>query len=184
LEGEKAPEHYLDYFHGQLTVSPEGEYVADNGWVWHPVGVVRTWSARRWLKENIWESEDGPTAKDLVWRAYFWQGPLCWIDNRRLAIWGYGDDDEWMLSAVRLFDVVSGAEIGWFPGPEGRLVFDRYLFAFGTSGVSVWNTGKGTCLLQDDSFAPAAYHPVTGEFLTILSDGSLQLSRLSDPAAG
>lgn len=86
-----------------------------------------------------------------------------------------------MLPAVRLFDVSSGAEIGWFPGPQGRIVFDRYLFAFGTSGVTVWNPRKGTCLLQDDSFAPAAYHPATKEFLTLLPDGGLQLSRLSDP---
>ncbi len=33
------------------------EWIADNGWVWHPVGIVTTWDLRQWLQENVWESE-------------------------------------------------------------------------------------------------------------------------------
>jgi hypothetical protein len=31
-----APPHHLDYFHGALLVSPDGEWIADDGWAWHP----------------------------------------------------------------------------------------------------------------------------------------------------
>ena len=171
--------------------------VADDGWVWHPVGVVRTWNVRRWLDENVWESEDGTTVQDLADRAYFWGGPLCWVDDDTLAVWGYGDDDDNLIPAVRLFDTLTGEELGWFPGPEviadgnrewgdkiadfgGRLFFDKHLFAVSEKfGVSVWDHRKGTRLHTDPSFVPIAYHPTTREFLTLLPDGNLQLSRLT-----
>src|SRR5207245_1059047 len=47
--GEPQPPHYLDYFHSQLTVSLGQQFVVDNGWVWHPVGVITAWSLPRWL---------------------------------------------------------------------------------------------------------------------------------------
>ncbi len=52
-QGEPQPEHYLDYFHCGLTVSPDHKYVADNGWMWHPVGVVTTWSLERWVRYGV-----------------------------------------------------------------------------------------------------------------------------------
>lgn len=195
-QGEQQPLHYLNYFHGRLFVSPDHRFIADDGWVWHPVGEVRTWSMLHWLSGNRWESEDGPTVRRLAYRDSFWGGPMCWIDTQTLAVWGYGDDDEWLLPAVRIFNVVSGEERNWFPGPEvvgkeekkgleglddfgGRLFFDRYLFAVSERfGVSVWSVERGTRLHLDSSFAPVAYHPKTKEFLTILPSGALQLSRL------
>ncbi len=95
--GEVRPEHYLDYFHCLLLLSPDQQYVVDNGWVWHPSGRVDCWNMCRWLNENVWESEDGESKKSLCWRSYYWDGPLCWIDNHRLAVWGYGQDDEWLI---------------------------------------------------------------------------------------
>jgi len=193
--GEQRPQHYLDYFHGRLIVSPTHEWVADDGWVWHPVGCITSWSLYQWVEENLWESEDGKSKKSLCWRDYFWGGPFCWVDNHTLAIWGYGRDDEWLIPAVRLVDVISGDELRWFAGPEvapkgrtwreklanfkGDLIFDRYLFACsGQYGVSVWDIVKGTCLLQDDTFLPIGYHQGIREFLSLLPDGTFQLTRL------
>lgn len=34
--GEQRPPRYLDYFHAQLLVSPNQEWIVDNGWVWQP----------------------------------------------------------------------------------------------------------------------------------------------------
>jgi hypothetical protein len=172
--------HYLDYFHGRLTVSPTGEYVADDGWVWHPYGVVSTWSVRRWLAENPWESENGPTRKDLCGRAYFWDGPLCWVGPDRLAVWGYGQDDEWLRPAVRLFDVTTGTETGWFPGPKGDLAFDGVLFAFDPQeGTTVWDIDTGERLHADPALRPRRYHPGRKAFLTLGEDGLYTVSRLT-----
>ena len=177
------PAHDLDYFHGRLTVSPTGEYVADDGWVWHPYGVVSAWSVRRWLEANPWESEDGPTRKDLCDRAYFWDGPLCWVGPSRLAVWGYGRDAEWLVPAVRLFDAATGAEAGWFPGPKGELAFDGVLFASDVGqGTTVWDVETGERLHADPGLRPRRYHAGRKAFLTLGQDGLYTVSRLAGRA--
>jgi hypothetical protein len=174
------PEHDLDYFHGRLAVSPTGEFVADDGWVWHPYGVVSAWSVRRWLEANPWESEDGPTRKNLCGRAYFWNGPLNWVGSDRLAVWGYGEDNDWLRPAVRLFDVTSGAETGWFPGPKGDLAFDGVLFASDIQeGTTVWDIESGERLHADPGLRPRRYHPGRKSFLTLGEDGLYTASRLA-----
>ncbi len=186
------PQHYLDYFHGRLSISADQAWIVDDGWMWHPVGKIRSWSLNKWLEENIWESEHGQSEKRFSYRAYFWGGPMCWVDEHTLAVWGYGEDDEWLIPAVCLYDVISGSRVRWFAGPEvqsqkqkrladfgGGLVFDRYLFAYSAKyGISVWDVAKGACLLVDETFFPIRYHAGTQEFLSFNSDGAFQLSRL------
>jgi hypothetical protein len=179
LQGEGRPAHYLDYFHCQLSVSPGQQFIADNGWVWHPVGVVTTWSLPRWLHENVWESEDGPSKKSPCWRGYYWDGPLCWIDDQRLAVWGYGQDDQWQISAVCVYDAVTGEQVQWFAGPRGSLAFDKYLFAFDQKeGTSVWDVASGERLVKEEGFCPAGLHRGAKHFLSLLDGGSVRVSRL------
>lgn len=204
VSGKPLPEHYLDYFHCGLTVSPNQEWVVDNGWVWQPTGEVVNWSLRRWMQENVWESEDGPSRRVLCWRDYYWDGPLCWIDGQTLAVWGYGDDDERLLPAVLLFDVVTGTGQRWFagpldephqggwvrssqdetavywrPGPPRFLSFDAYLFACSAAqGTAVWDVATGERLLYDASLRPLRYHRGARQFLALLPDGTFRVSRL------
>ena len=72
-QNERRPQHYLDYFHGALHVSPGSTRILDDGWVWHPVGIPSTWRLEDWL-ENVWESEDGPSRLDFCARNYYWNG--------------------------------------------------------------------------------------------------------------
>jgi hypothetical protein len=91
---------------------------------------------------------------------------MCWLDDAQLAVWGYGDDDDWMRAAVRVFDVRSGDELRWFPGPRGTLVFDRVLIALaGDHGATVWHHERGTRLLADTRPAPGRYHPTAKVFV-------------------
>jgi hypothetical protein len=170
------------YFHGQLAVAPDQDYIADASWILGDIGILLTWSGRRWRTENAWEFENGPTKQKLTLRWYFWNAPMCWIDNRTLAVWGYGEDEQSMLPAVCLYDGTSGKLKDWFPGPEkGPLYFDRYLFSASPQhGLSVWNVETGARLHEDKSFSPIAYHPTTKEFFSVLANGTLQLSRLLD----
>jgi hypothetical protein len=198
VRGPQKAAHYLDYFHCGLSVSPSQEWIVDNGWCWHPIGEVVAWNLRRWVQENVWESEDGPSRKLLCWRQYFWDGPLCWIDGQTLAVWGYGDDDATLIPAVRIFDVASGEELRWFAGPMGgsiivagkgegqgaseslaALAFDRYLFSFSQDyGTSVWDVEAGEQLLSDATLRPLRYHRGAKQFLTRLSDGTFKMSWL------
>lgn len=162
-------EHYLDYFHCSLSVSPDQQWIADNGWFWSPIGIVMAWNLQRWVRDNVWESEDGSTRKQLCDRWYYWDGPLCWIDGHTLAIWGYGEDDEWLIPAVRIFDVRSGAELRWFAGPEkGTLIFDEYLFSLSEQhGFSGWDIATGERVLSDPDFRPTSYHRGAKQFLQL-----------------
>jgi hypothetical protein len=137
--------HDLDYVHCGLLVSPDERWILDAGWVWHPVGIPTTWSMDAWF-ENPHEYIDGPTRRELCWRHYEWDTPACWIEDGRLALSGFGADEAWLIPAARIFDVVTGLEQRWFPGPTGDFVFDRELFAVGSAGTTVWNVARGTRL--------------------------------------
>lgn len=171
------PEHYLDYFHCGLTVSPSGEWIADNGWVWHPMGLVTTWSVRRWLNDNVWESEDGESKRELDPRDN-WDEPLCWVDDKHLAVWAYGRGWSWQLPAACIYDVVTGTQERWFSGPKGSFVFDEYLFALDKTETTVWDVATGERLLCEAGFSPKSYHPSSKCFLSIGEGGKVCLSRL------
>ncbi|MBX3159903.1 MAG: hypothetical protein KF773_28295 [Deltaproteobacteria bacterium] len=164
---DERPAHYLDYFHCGLLVSPDQRSICEHGWVWHPYGVVIAWSLDAWLDTNVWESEDGPTRRSLAAAAYFWDGPMCWLDGTRLATWGLGEDDP-LLPAIRVFDVPSEREIDWFPGPPaGDLVFDGGVLVSlaGDAGTTAWDVDRGTRLLHDAHPAATRFHPTAKTFV-------------------
>lgn len=180
-KGDPRPEHYLDYFHSELVVSPNQEWIADNGWIWSPAGGVMSWNLRRWVEENVWESEDGPSKRPLCARWYYWDGSLCWMGDQTLAVCGYGPHLESLIPAAWLFDAESGDELRWFAGPTGSLVFDTYLFSLSKEhGTSVWDAATGERLLLDPAFSPTRYHRGTQQFLTLLPADTFQLSRLQE----
>lgn len=171
--GEQRPEHYLDYFHGALHVSPGGRWIADDGWVWSPVGLPVVWDLHRWLGTNVWESEDGPTWRSLCQRAYHWRVPMCWIGGDLLAVSGIGGDDLAMLAGVRIFDVATGAELHTFPGPQGELFSSgRRLFAAAPEGLTVWDPFTGELTGRVPGFVPAVHHRGLHE-LAEVRDGQL-----------
>ncbi|MEJ7600807.1 MAG: hypothetical protein WKG01_23080 [Kofleriaceae bacterium] len=181
---EERPEHYLDYFHGELAVSPGDRMVADGGWVWAPVGVVAAWSLDRWLDDNVWESEDGPSRRALCWRDYFWDGPMCWLDDQHLAVWGFGTDDQHLIAAVRVFDATTGEERSWFPGPRGELMCDRVLISLDAAhGTSLWDVARGGRIAHDPT-PFVRYHPGAKLFVTLPVDGELVVGRPCGLEAG
>jgi hypothetical protein len=174
------PDHYLDYFHNRPIVSPNSTWIAEDGWVWSPVGMTRLWNLKRWLTTNIWESEDGESVKRLTQRAYHWNAPLCWISRNTLAVWGFGNDDLHMVPAVQLFDAETGKRVRWFAGPKkGALYFDSHLFSTSKEGTDVWDIETGERLLVDSDLIPTNYHPGSHQFLTVMPDGAFRLTRLN-----
>lgn len=173
-------EHFVDYFHGRLTVSPTGERVVDDGWCWGSSGVPRAFSLRRWLEQNPYESEDGPSMKDLFIGEHL-EREVCWLDDRTLAIWGQDDDDGNTSPGVAIHDAETGELLRSFAGPARQLVFDSpYLVAFDRdTGASLWDPLSGERLLQDPAVVPDSYHPTSRRFLTRRPHG-LRLSRMVD----
>lgn len=179
------PEHYLDYFHSSLLLSPNGEWIADNGWGWGSSSLTVIWNFKQWLETNVWESEDGHSRHELFYREHR-VDPLCWIDPKTLAIWGYDkeEEDTALPPILRIFDVISGEEVRSFCGPEGELFFDEYLFSCSAEqGTAIWNVQTGERLHLDTAFCPTRYHPGTRQFLTLIDEASFQMSRLNKAAS-
>jgi hypothetical protein len=176
--GETEPEHYLGYFHGALSVSPDGRWLADEGWVWSPAGIPYLWDLSRWLGENVWESEDGPSRRRLCQRMGYWDVPMCWIGDNLLAISGLGDDDTDLLDGVRIFDADTGVEVHTFAGPQGALFgAGRRLYAAAPEGLEIWDPFTGDRTGRIPGFVPTHHHRGAGE-LAALRDGELARWRI------
>lgn len=187
-EGEEPPAHALDYFHGELYVSPDGRHVLDDGWVWHPVGIPMVWDLDRWLMDNPWESEDGPSKVDLCVRAYCWGRGMAWLDDRLVALEGLGDDDQRLAPGARIFDIEAQAppetaaempgsrtaqELFSFPGPSGGFFGGRGgLFSADSKDLSVWDPKTGDRVALIPGFSPTHQHVGANE-LACITDGML-----------
>jgi hypothetical protein len=174
--------HYLDYFHGHLMVSPDQTRVADAGWQWHPVGAVASWSLTRWLGGEVWESEDGPSRTTFAPRDYAWDAPMCWLDERELAVWGYGNDDLNLLNAVSIYDTESEPRARrprWFAGPaRGPLHLDGdVLVNVGEEGSSFWDPRSGERIGLAKGWRPAAFCARTRRYLCE-DEGALRVDRI------
>jgi hypothetical protein len=174
VRGER-PAHYLDYFYGALYPSRGGGLIVSDGWVWSPFGLPRVWDALRWRREYAYEAEDGESARMLRQVAYYWDKPMCWLDETRLAISGIGADDEAMIPGVEIYDARSGALLASFAGPTGLLHSDRdRLYSSGPAGLEIWDiqTGENTGIVP--GFAPTRYH-AGGHELAAIEDGTLAI---------
>lgn len=189
--GEERPQHYLDYFHGALYLSPKETHVLDDGWVWHPVGIPVVWSIDRWLSRNVWESEDGATKKEVCGRDYYWDHGIAWLDEEMVAIGGIGDDDNEMVEGARIFDITSTASAGpgwrsdllWarevttFAGPAGKFFSDRkWLYSSAAAGLSRWDVKTGARTGHIENFHPTHHHLGAGELVQLLDDALLRWS--------
>ena len=176
----EAQEHQLEYVSSGLSVSPDGVWLVDNGFTAEGAGLVSAFALAPWLDGNPWEPEDGPSKRYLCQRWDFWDGPVAWLDDGTLAVFGYGPSRASMIPAVILFDLDSGEPVRWFAGPQGPLVHDGYLFSMDQSGVSVWDSATGERLLHDAGFQPLRYHVGARQFLTTNPDADLfVVSRLA-----
>jgi len=164
---DERPPHALDYFHGRLHCSPKGCWLADDGWVWSPVGLPVVWDLDRWLRTNVWESEDGPSRHRLCQRAYHWDIPMCFMTDNLLAVSGIGFDDEAMLAGVRVFSAASGHEITAFAGPTGELFSDGHrLYPAEPGGLEIWDPVTGHRTGAVPGFVPTCHHRRAGELAT------------------
>jgi hypothetical protein len=169
----RAQDRIAGLFHGELRVSPDGRWIADDSWAWAPAGIPYVWDLRRWAGDNVWESDDGPSRQRLCQRFYFWNEPMCWIGDSLLAVSGIGADDEAMLPGARIFDAETGLELNTFAGPSGALFSaGRRLYAAGADGLTIWDPFTGERTGTVPGFVPTYQHRDAG-VLAAIRDGQL-----------
>ncbi|WP_327003963.1 hypothetical protein OHA72_54425 [Dactylosporangium sp. NBC_01737] len=169
-----------DHFHGALYVSPDGRRILDDGWIWHPVGVVTVSGVQRWL------ARDEDPALHVCSRDYYWDHAMTWIDETRVAVEGIGDDDNRMRPGARVFDTGRTAvtapfpaphavEVATIPGPAGRFFSDgAVLYSADGDGLHSWDPAGGERLGTVPGFTPTHHHRPAGRFLE-LRDGSVRI---------
>lgn len=159
-----------DHFRGHLVPSPDGAWLAEDGWIWQPVGCVLAWPVDAWLGE-------GTTDKFLLQRDH-WDLPLCWVAPRTLAVYGFGDVWNDVLPAAVIFDVTTGERVRWFAGPRAGDFFfvDPYLVTTG-AGTSLWDVTTGERVLHDVAFDATHAHPST-RHLVRLANGEVTVMQI------
>jgi hypothetical protein len=154
-------EHYVDCFHGGLTASPNGRWLIDDGWVWHPVGILSAIDLRGWA-EDRYAAEHGITVDDPD---SVWNRPLAWLDDDILAVQQIGDSRSRTIDGVTLYRAPKFEQVGQFYGPAGRMwAHHGRLHTVTAEGMEVWDPADGarTGLLK--GFSPSAYNRETGVF--------------------
>mgnify|MGYP000023474007 FL=1 len=169
-------EHYIDFFHGPLHVSPDQKWIVTDGWVWQPVAVVSTWNLERWLEENVWEAETGESRQDLgglVGEDWGW--PLCFLDNDTVASWGIRSNLEQLeMPGITLVSTKTWQEAGFIGadlhGCHSLHPWEGNLVAASTNGVSVFSPQTGERLLHLPDVRSDAFCPEHGIFFRVVQD--------------
>lgn len=126
-----------DYFNSYLTISPDNTYIANNGWVWHPVGMIKIIRLDKWLTQNPFEADISDNYMLQV--EYLWDRPQCWINENQLAVYGFCNSDLHIVDGVLIMDIITDNILDWFPGPAGNLIFDKYIYSIDReNGLSIW----------------------------------------------
>jgi hypothetical protein len=162
--------HFLDYFHGALRMSPNGRRVLDDGWAWRPYGVPSVWRLDDWLNFNVRESEDGASRLDLCMRGHYWDRPMAWLDDSRVAVYGIGDSADDMRHGVRIFNVTrhQPVEVCTFEARATTLFGDAgRLYAVSAPGLAVCDPVTGERIGEAPGFTPTRHHRGARELAAI-----------------
>jgi hypothetical protein len=171
-----APEDDEDHFVGELVLSDDGRWLADGGWVWHPVGISRAWRLDRWLAGQPLPACDLRRAWQIN---YGLQLPHTFVGSTLFA-WGIGDDSDSLLPGVRRFDVEADRELEPLVGPEGELFADGpRLVSLGSKGLRVWDAVDGALLL-DAPGVEGTWHP-GARAVVRLSERRFRVARVAGP---
>ena len=86
---EKERESELDYFYGELHMSPDRGTFVSGGWVWSPYDILMAWSVADYIAgpETAGRSFSEPTRS-----GYNWDRPVAFVDNDTVA-WAYNQKE-------------------------------------------------------------------------------------------
>ncbi len=83
-QNEYKSEFYLDYFYGELHLSPSKNKLLSSGWVWQPAAVFKSIDLQNWLDKNLNEPEMYKQGNHVV-MSYYWDRAVCWMDETNIG---------------------------------------------------------------------------------------------------
>lgn len=158
-------EFYLDYFYGELHLSPNQKWLASSGWIWQPASLVKFINLQNWLNTRPHEPELSQNS-DFCIISYYWDRAMCWVSDTSIAYLydpqeeGADKEDcqrlkiEQDKSYIFLFDCEKNELIQRIPfdypkneyheaRPDCKLFFMDRLYFFSNKGMSVIDIKKG-----------------------------------------
>lgn len=196
-------EQYLDYFYGELHLSPDQKHLVSSGWVWQPVSVIKFVNLEKWFTKNNSEPEVDNESDIGIW-SYYWDRALCWVNDTTIAYLydpkEAGADDEELAemqlkrehSYVLLYDIAKGKItqriVFDYPRDEQhyeakancQLFFDQHLVMSSDQGTYVIELPQGKVMFEEPSLTIRKFNPVTGVFYG-LRDNSVVWATLEGP---
>lgn len=137
--------HYLDFFMGALTVSPDEKTLLVDGWVWHPVGVLGTANLEAWQSGDIYACERGLGQFGIRSCNYNWNIGKAFLDAQTVIYWGIGNDDDHMVDGAVIVDLRTRKPIRQFAGPaRGSFCAAEWLIVFSPDhDTTAWDVRTG-----------------------------------------
>lgn len=165
--GAPEPAHHLDYFVGELALSPNEQTLLVDGWVWHPLGVVGTVDLAAWRTGSTFACEDGLSAEGVRSCNYNWNVGKAFLSDSEVILWGIGNDDEYMVDGAVLYDLQRGLPIRYIAGPpNARFVVDEWLFCFSPNhDTTAWNVVTSERVWHAPGHHAAVYNSNSKHFL-------------------
>lgn len=183
---EYGSEHYLDYFYGELHLSPNNEWLVSSGWVWQPFSVLKFTNVENWSHHNIYESEHHHSGDIAIW-SYNWDRAMCWTNNHTLAYFydpkeegaSKEECDEQQIvqdkSYILFYDILQSTVVQriaypFFPKNEYHEItndcrlfcYNNNLLCCSNNGTSLVNLDTGETLYHNTQIQGNLFCPVSG----------------------
>ena len=168
----------LDYFQASILVSPDQKKMVVDGWVWHPIGAMKILDLDETMEDPSYFEDDDkhPIVKVTD---YFWDAPVVWINPSTILFYGFGPDDDGIIDAALIYDVIEEKYVSWFPVQNGKFFFDGSLVVLAENGISVWDVDTGERHLLVTDLHPVSYH-VNSNILLTSENGVIWLHEIRD----
>jgi hypothetical protein len=75
--------NYIDYFHSELVIAPDGKHFLSNGWVWQPADQIYLFNTDEFLKSYELCCLYADTG---FCSGYNWDRPVCFIDDDTFVV--------------------------------------------------------------------------------------------------
>jgi len=166
-QGVEAASGQLDYFMGELMLSPDNQRMLVDGWVWHPVGVTGVVEVAKWLEGDVWRCEQDLAGPGIRALNYCWNLGKAFVGSEKVILWGIGHDDDHMVNGACLFDLADRKLLGCFGGPpRANFAMGEYLFVFsGEHDTTAWDVATGERVWQLPGHRASLYNPNSRIFL-------------------
>lgn len=203
-QNEYESEFYLDYFYGELHLSPSKNKLLSSGWVWQPASVFKSIDLQNWLDKNVQEPELYNNGNHVV-MSYYWDRALCWMDDSTIGFLydpkeeGLDEEDYTELKLdkdknyIAIYDTTESKEIRYLEinqyskneyseaTYDCKLFFEKhFIFNSKSNGVTIYDTETGSPIYENRDLYFDKYNEALSVLYHLNTDHSILLGEITN----